>query len=151
MLTRRVLLTAAAAAPAAALLTRPAMAAEPMVFSENGLAIRGADPVAYFTQGEPVIGNTDHAVMWNGATWHFASVENMELFLADPLAYAPQYGGYCSYAMSKGYVATSVPDAFTVHDGKLYLNFSLRVRRIWERDIPGNIVLGDANWPTALA
>jgi len=57
MLTRRVLLTAAAAAPAAALLTRPAMAAEPMVFSENGLAIRGADPVAYFTQGEPVIGN----------------------------------------------------------------------------------------------
>lgn len=151
MLTRRTLLTAALAAPAAAALTlRPAMAAEPSVFSDGGIAIRGADPVAFFTQGEPVIGSPDHALMWNGTTWHFASAENMETFMGNPEAYAPQYGGYCSFAMSKGYVATSVPEAWTIHDDKLYLNYSVNVRQVWSEDIPGNIVLADGHWPTAL-
>lgn len=150
MLTRRLLLTSLAAAPAAALFTRPAMAAEPSVFSHRGVAIRGADPVAFFTQMEPVEGSADHAVMWEGATWHFASAENMEMFMADPEAYAPQYGGYCAYAMSKGYVATSVPEAWTIHEGKLYLNYSVNVRQVWLEDVPGNIALADANWPTAL-
>jgi len=150
MLTRRTLLTAAAATPFAALLSSPAVAAEPMVFSDSGIAIRGADPVAYFTQGAPVLGSADHALMWDGTTWHFASAENMEMFMADPHAYAPQYGGYCAFAMSKGYIATSVPEAWTVHDGKLYLNFSINVRQVWLEDVAGNIVLADGNWPTAL-
>lgn len=151
MLTRRTLLTAAvAAAPAAAFLTRPAMAAEPEVFSEGGIAIRGADPVAFFTEGAPVTGSPDHALMWNGTTWHFASAENMELFIADPSAYAPQYGGYCAFAMASGYIASTVPEAWTVHEGKLYLNYSTSIRGRWERDIPGNIEKADANWPTAL-
>lgn len=150
MFTRRMILTAAVAAPAAALLTRPAMAAEPEVFSEDGIAIRGADPVAFFTQGAPVIGSADHALMWNGTTWHFASAANMEMFMANPDAYAPQYGGYCAFAMSKGYVATTVPEAWSIHDDKLYLNYSVNVRQVWSEDIPGNIVLADGNWPTAL-
>ena len=150
MLNRRLFLMAAAAAPAAAFLSRPAMAAEPMVFSDGGIAIRGADPVAFFSEGAPVIGSADHALMWNGTTWHFASAENMEMFMADPEAYAPQYGGYCSFAMSKGYVATSVPEAWTIHEGKLYLNFSVNVRQVWSEDIPGNIDLADGHWPTAL-
>jgi len=152
MLTRRALLTSLAATPVAAIvLTRPVMAAEPQVFSDNGIAIRGADPVAYFTQGEPVIGSADHAVMWNGTTWHFASAENMELFMGDPEAYAPQYGGYCSFAMSKGYIATSVPEAWTIHEDKLYLNYSVNVRQVWSEDIPGNIELANGYWPTILA
>lgn len=151
MLTRRTLLTATAAAPVAAFLTRPAMAAEPEVFSDGGLAIRGADPVAYFTQGAPVIGDPAHALMWRGTTWHFASADNMEQFTANPEAYAPQYGGYCAYAMAQGYVATSVPEAWTVHEGRLFLNFSLGVRSRWEADKAGYISQADGNWPTALA
>jgi YHS domain-containing protein len=145
------ILTAAVAAPAAALLTRPAMAAEPEVFSVDGIAIRGADPVAFFTEGAPVTGSTDHALMWNGTTWHFASAENLELFMGNPEAYAPQYGGYCAFAMSKGSIATSVPDAWTVHEGKLYLNYSVNVRQVWLEDVPGNIALADGHWPTVLA
>ena len=89
--------------------------------------------------------------MWDGATWHFSSAANMEMFMADPRAYAPEYGGYCAFAMSKGYIATSVPEAWTIHDGKLYLNYSVSVRRTWSRDIPSNIVLADAQWPAILA
>ena len=151
MLNRRTLLIAAAAAPLAAFLTRPAVAAEPYVFAVDGIAIRGADPVAFFSQGAPVQGSADHALMWDGATWHFSSAANMEMFMADPRAYAPEYGGDCAVAMSKGYIATSVPEAWTIHDGKLYLNYSVSVRRTWSRDIPGNIVLADAQWPAILA
>ncbi|AGI67086.1 hypothetical protein OAN307_c14080 [Octadecabacter antarcticus 307] len=151
MLNRRTLMAAAAAAPLAAFFTRPAVAAEPYVFAVDGIAIRGADPVAYLSQGEPVQGSRDHALMWGGATWHFSSAANMELFMADPRAYAPQYGGYCAYAASQGYVASTVPEAWTIHEGKLYLNFSLGVRRRWARDIPGHIASGDANWPALLA
>ena len=150
MLSRRTLLTAAAAAPVAALFTTPAMAAEPEVFAIDGIAIRGADPVAFFTDAAPVIGSADHAVMWHGATWHFASAQNMETFMANPEAYAPQYGGYCAFAMSKGYIATSVPEAWTVHERKLYLNYSVNVRQVWSEDIPGNIALADGNWPAIL-
>ncbi|NNF24928.1 MAG: YHS domain protein, partial [Rhodobacteraceae bacterium] len=72
------------------------------------------------------------------------------LFDADPAAFAPQYGGYCAYAVSKGATATTDPDAWTVHDGRLYLNFSTTVRSIWQEDIPGNIARADANWPGVL-
>jgi len=150
MFNRRAFLTAALAAPVTAYFVQPATAAEPQVFSDGGVAIRGADPVAFFTEGAPVIGSPDHALMWNGTTWHFASAQNMETFMADPMAYAPQYGGYCAFAMSKGYVATSVPEAWTIHDGKLYLNYSVNVRQVWSEDIPGNIERADGFWPTAL-
>lgn len=150
MLTRRTLLTAAAVAPAAVMISRPALAAEPAVFSEGGLAIRGADPVAFFTAMEPTMGSADHALMWNGTTWQFASAENMEMFMANPEAYAPQYGGYCAFALSKGSLASSVPEAWTIHEDKLYLNYSVNVRQVWSEDVPGNIALADANWPTIL-
>lgn len=150
LFSRRALLMAVAATPAVAVLTRPALAAEPMVFAVDGIAIRGTDPVAFFTQMGPVQGSAEHAVMWNGTTWHFASAQNLETFMADPEAYAPQYGGYCAYAASQGYVASSVPEAWTVYEGKLYLNFSLGVRRRWERDIPGHIAMADDNWPAVL-
>lgn len=147
MLTRRTFL---AAVPAATLLTRPALAGEPEIFAVDGIAIRGADPVAFFTDEAPVIGSPDHSVMWKGAAWHFASAENLAAFTAHPEAYAPQYGGYCAFAMSKGYVATSVPEAWTVYEGKLYLNYSVDVRALWAQDIPGNIALADGHWPAAL-
>ena len=151
MLNRRSFLTTAAiAAPTVLLMSRPAMATTPRTFSESGLAIRGTDPVAYFIQGEPTVGSAENAVEWYGATWHFASNENMETFMGNPHAYAPQYGGYCSFAMSKGSIATTVPEAWTIVDGKLYLNYSVNVRSVWSEDIPGNITLANGHWPDIL-
>jgi len=148
MLTRRKALGLIAATP---LFARPAFAASPEVFAVDGVAIRGADPVAFFTQGAPVIGSSDHALSWKGAAWHFASAENMAQFEADPAAFAPQYGGYCAFAASKGGIATTVPEAWTVYEDKLYLNYSTNVRSIWLQDVPGNIAKADANWPGILA
>ena len=148
MLTRRSLIGLLAASP---LLARPALAATPEVFSDGGAAIRGTDPVAYFTSGGPVQGSEAHMLMWRGATWLFASAENMAAFEMNPDGYAPQYGGYCAYAVSQGYTASTDPEAWTIYEGKLYLNFSKSVRSRWERDIPGHIAQADANWPDVLA
>ena len=118
---------------------------------DNGLAIRGTDPVAYFTQGEPVAGNSEYTYTWNDATWQFASAENRDLFAANPDQYAPQYGGFCAWAVSQGYTASIDPNAWRIVGGKLYLNYSQGIQKRWERDIPGNIRKADANWPEVLA
>ena len=128
----------------------PARAAEPPVFSASGVAIRGYDPVAYFTDGKPVRGKAEFAHVWNGATWHFASAENRDRFKAEPAKYAPQYGGYCAYAVSKGYVAPIDPTAWRIVDGKLYLNYNADIQKTWASDIPGYIGRADANWPKVL-
>ena len=148
MLTRRLFLGSALAAP---LVARPAFAASPDYFAIDGIAIRGTDPVAYFEGAGPVAGSPEHALMWRGATWHFASAANRAPFEADADRFAPRYGGYCAYAVSKGGLATTDPAAWTIHEGQLYLNFSLNVRGIWSQDIPGNIARADANWPAVLA
>ncbi len=154
MLTRRHLLTAALAAPAAAglglALPTRLRAEEPRIFAVDGIAIRGADPVGYFTAAQPVAGEGGHALMWKGATWLFADAAALAAFEADPYSYAPAFGGYCAYAASQGYLAPSVPEAWTVHEGRLYLNASLRARELWLQDIPGNIAKGEANWPAIL-
>ncbi len=149
-LTRRALFALALAIPVAGTILRPAFADEPEVFAPGGVAISGYDPVAYFQQGQPVMGTASHALMWRGATWYFATAEAMEAFEMNPAAYAPQYGGYCAYAMSKGAIAPTVAEAFTIHDGRLYLNFSTEVRTIWAADIPGNVTRADGNWPAVL-
>ena len=124
----------------------------PQVYIESAsnLAIRGADPVAYFTEGAAVPGNAAYSFTWNGATWQFSSAENRALFAANPDAYAPQYGGYCAKAMAEGNIASVDPRVWEIVDGKLYLNFSPEVQQEWAQDIPGNIVKADANWPGVL-
>lgn len=151
MLSRRNMLGLMATVPLLGLAARPAIAAEPEIFSDGGLAIRGADPVAFFTEGGPVAGTADHALMWMGTTWLFASAANMAQFEANPQAFAPQYGGYCAFAMSRGYIASSVPEAWTIHDDKLYLNYSTGVRSRWLRDIEGNIASAAPHWPSILS
>ena len=108
----------------------------------NGVAINGTDPVAHFTMSKPLQGSADHAFNWNGVTWHFASGENRQMFERDPDKYAPQYGGHCTYAMSKGYIAPTVPEAWTIYEDRLYLDFSVRARALWLQDVPGNIAFG---------
>lgn len=150
MTTRRSFLTLAATLPLAALIARTAFAAQPDVFSKGGVAINGYDPVAYFTDKAPVKGDAANSVTWKATEWHFASAENAAKFEADPDAFAPRYGGYCAYAASKNAIAPTSADAWTVYDGKLYLNFDIGVRDVWKQDIPGNIVRADANWPAVL-
>jgi YHS domain-containing protein len=147
---RRHILAFAVAAPALALLGHTAHAGDGSFYNNGGVAIDGSDPVAYFTQGQPVAGSADITHDWGGVTWRFASQENRDTFVAAPERYAPQYGGYCAWAVSEGYTASTVPEAWRIVDGKLYLNFSRRIQGRWERDVPGHIASADANWPGVL-
>ncbi|MEM9332204.1 MAG: YHS domain-containing (seleno)protein [Pseudomonadota bacterium] len=125
-------------------------AKDPVYQSFFGTAIDGTDPVSYFTEGRPIEGSSDITFEWNGATWQFSSKENRDLFAANPSKYAPQYGGYCAWAVSQGYTASTVPDAWAIVDGKLYLNYNKSVQQQWEQNIPGNISAADQNWPKVL-
>jgi len=149
-LTRRHLFTLALAAPVTAAFAPRAMAASHAIYIEDGVAVDGSDVVAYFTEGAPVAGDEAITHDYMGTTWRFSTEANRDAFAADPAAYAPQYGGYCAYAVSQGYTAPTVPEAWTIVDGKLYLNFSTSVRRRWARDIPGYVAAADANWPGVL-
>lgn len=113
----------------------------------GGVAIEGYDAVAYFTDGRPVEGSKAYTFEWHGATWRFASAEHRDLFVAAPEEYAPQYGGYCAWAVANGYTASIDPSAWKIHDGKLYLNYDKEVQQKWAADIPGNVAKADANWP----
>ncbi len=149
-LSRRFVLAAAAAMPAAALVTRPAAARTPEVYANRGVAVDGSDVVAYFLERRPVAGQAAFTHDWRGSTWRFSSEANLAAFAADPEAFAPQYGGYCAWAVSNNYTAATVPEAWTIADGKLYLNFSRRIQRRWERDMAARIAAADRNWPAVL-
>jgi YHS domain-containing protein len=129
----------------------PVLALSPVNKSLFGsVAIEGFDPVAYFTDGKPVEGKKEFQTTWNGATWRFASAEHRDLFVKDPTKYAPQYGGYCAWAVAQNDTAGIDPKAWTIVDGRLYLNYSLEIQKKWTADIPGNVKKGDANWPHLL-
>jgi YHS domain-containing protein len=113
----------------------------------SGLALQGYDPVAYFTDGRPVKGKAEFAARHEGATYRFASAANRDAFVAAPAKYAPQYGGYCAFGMASGYQAPIEPDAWTIVDGKLYLNYNRSVRSRWSSDVPGYIRKADGHWP----
>lgn len=117
----------------------------------SNVAVSGYDPVAYFTQGRPVKGNARFSTTWNGATWRFASAENLAAFRADPARYAPQYGGYCAWAVSQCYTASADPTVWKIVGDKLYLNYSRSIWQRWKQDIPGNIAKANANWPAVLS
>jgi hypothetical protein len=119
-------------------------------FERDGLAIDGYDPVAYVTDQKPVKGSPEVQFVHRGSTFQFTSDAHRQVFIADPGRFAPQYGGYCAYGMAKGYKAKIDPAAFTVVDGKLFLNYNDAVRAQWLSDIPGYIRRADANWPEAM-
>ena len=118
--------------------------------ASNGVAVKGYDVVAYETDRAPVKGRVEFEYRWQGAIWRFANAANRDRFAATPERFAPQFGGYCSWAVSRGYTADIDPEAWRIVDGKLYLNYSKSVQRIWERDITGHIAKGRANWPGVL-
>ena len=150
MLTRRTFLAGTAGISLATLFAATARAGEPPVFASGGIAINGYDPVAYFSEARPVEGRPEFTSDWNGSTLRFASAENKAMFDADPGKYAPKYGGYCAYAVSKGYIAKTEPDAWSIHDGRLYLNYSKSVRALWAARKRHHIARADKNWPGVL-
>lgn len=113
-------------------------------------AVGGYDPVSYFTKGKATKGNETITHQYKGATWRFSSAENRDTFKASPEKYAPQYGGYCAWAVSQGYTAKGDPNAWKIHKGKLYLNYNKSVQATWAKNIPDNVKKGDNNWPTVL-
>jgi YHS domain-containing protein len=116
------------------------------IFSNK--ALDGYDTVAYFTENKPVKGSSDYQTEYKGADWYFSSNENLQAFLVSPEKYAPQYGGYCAWAVSaKNDFAPGDPDEWSLVDGKLYLNYNAKIKAKWEADRVNHITQADRNWP----
>jgi YHS domain-containing protein len=116
----------------------------------NDLAVSGYDTVAYHTQQQAVEGDKAYQTQWQGATWQFSSADNLELFLIEPEKYAPQYGGYCAWAVSQGKTASSDPTQFEIVNGKLYLNYNKSIQKKWLADRDTLIVKAEQNWPDVI-
>ncbi|MBS1976670.1 MAG: YHS domain protein [Bacteroidetes bacterium] len=121
------------------------VAAQP-IFTSEGVAIRGYDPVAYFKDGKPVLGSAAFSYVWQGAEWRFKDKTNMELFKANAGKYAPQFGGWCAYGVSENHKSPTEPEAFTIVNDKLYLNYNLKVKEIWLRNRDERIIKAETNW-----
>ncbi len=145
----RPILLALAVGLAPVIVAAPAAFAEPAIYTSKGsaIAVQGYDPVAYFKSGAPAKGSEEFTASYMGATFQFASAANRDAFKADPAAYAPQYGGYCAWAVSQGYHAKGDARHWKIVDGKLYLNYNGSVQRKWEKDIPGFISKANDQWP----
>ncbi len=158
MLTRRFFVGAGAAA-----LFSPsgALAKAPEIYLDGGGVFSGAwthalggyDTVAYHTLSPdtaPVMGSEAYEAQYKGASWLFASQENLDAFRSDPDRYRPRYGGYCAWAMARDKLAKGDPDVWHIKDRKLYLNVSARYKRLWLKNVDRDIARGDANWPAIL-
>lgn len=121
---------------------------QPKIYSTIEGAIQGYDPVAYFKASKPIKGTKDFSFVWNEATWYFSSQENLDAFKNSPEKFAPQYGGYCAFGTSRGYKAPTQPQAWTVFNNKLYLNYNGEVLKTWIKKKEEFIVTADENWKT---
>ena len=116
----------------------------------GSVAIDGTDTVAYFTEGKAVKGLSDFTHRWKGGAWWFKNAANRDAFAASPEKYSPQFGGYCAWAVSRGYTASIDPEVWKIYRGKLYLNYSKGVQAQWVEEIPGNIAKAESYWPGVL-
>ncbi|MDZ4365424.1 MAG: YHS domain-containing (seleno)protein [Afipia sp.] len=153
VLARRSLFGLAALAAAGALCLPASMA---LAYSETstkavnidtaGLAIRGYDPVAYFTVGKPTPGNAQFTAQHDGATYRFASAANRDAFVKEPAKYAPAFGGFCAMGAVFEKKLDGDPNLWRIVDGKLYLNVGEPAQKRWLEDVPGNIGKAQTNW-----
>jgi len=130
----------------------PAYAAEDPIYTSlfSNKAAKGYDVTAYFSDSKPIEGKSKYSTTYKGAEWLFANQENLDKFIADPEKYAPQYGGYCAYAAALGETVSADPEQWTIHEGRLFLNYDKAVNKIWLADKEGFIKKADQNWPTLL-
>ena len=113
---------------------------------KNNIAIQGYDPVAYFESDKAIEGNKEIKSEYNGAIYYFSSESNKALFLKNPAQFEPQFGGFCAYGMSQGYEAPIQPQAFTIVDKKLYLNYNVEVKEMWSKEQTARIEKAIVNW-----
>ena len=130
----------------AVLISQSNISDQQIFYQQKGIAIKGTDTVAYFTEGKAVKGDRKYSYQWGNTTWWFKSQQNRDLFAQNPEKYAPQYGGFCAWAVSQNYTAPIDPDAWKIVNGKLYLNYDKNIQNRWSKDIPGNIAKGNKNW-----
>ncbi|MDA9207365.1 twin-arginine translocation pathway signal protein [Octadecabacter sp.] len=116
--------------------------------SETGHALKGYDTTAYLNSGGAQDGADDHVVSWKGAIWRFATAEDAATFEADPDAYAPQFGGYCTRAMSIKREVPGDPEVWRIFDGKLYVFFAPRGGNLFDDDQEDMIALAQVHWDT---
>jgi YHS domain-containing protein len=119
----------------------------PALYAPDGIALQGYDAVAYFSDHKPVIGNATYRFDWHGTRWQFASQPNQAAFAAEPERYAPQFGGYCAYAVSRGTTANGDPHQWAIVADKLYVNNNAFAMQLWNQDRSDNIAAGEVNWP----
>lgn len=122
------------------------LAQQQVVFQKDGIALRGYDPVAYFTQNEAVKGSESFSWDWQGVRWLFRNEANRAVFKTNPEKYAPQFGGFCAYGASEGHLSPTDPDAWTIVGDKLYLNFSPKVKSLWLPDTTSRIPKAVIYW-----
>lgn len=127
-------------------ITPPALAGGQVNTNADGVAIKGYDPVAYFTKGRPVRGTEEFEHEWQNAKWRFSNAEHRDLFAGEPDRYAPRYGGFCAGGMALGWKAPIDPEAWVIVDGRLYLNYSKGGRDDFAEDPAPQIAEADANW-----
>jgi YHS domain-containing protein len=146
-MTKRIFLRSANLAAMLLLAAISASALAGGFYEKDGVAIKGYDPLAYFTDNNPVKGSPAYKAEYGGSVFHFVSQANRDAFAANPAKYAPQYNGFCAFGTAGGYKAAIDPAAFTIVNNKLYLNYNRDVRKKWSTDIPGFVVKADKNWP----
>ena len=125
-----------------------ALADEMTTFVKDAVAIRGADAVAYFTEGAYVTGTPEFTATYDDVTWLFSSAENRDLFTANPEKYVPQFGGHCAVGAARGRKVSSLPDRWRIVDGRLYLSYSPGLQKDFDKDPEGIIAKAKANWAT---
>ncbi len=133
-------------------LAAPAFAADEINVSEGlsaagaPLAAHGVDLVALVNNGNPVEGFANHSATYDGASYYFTSAENLEAFEANPAAYLPQHGGYCSFGVSVGKKFDGDPDQYLIADGKLYLFLNADTRAAFLKDVTSTAKTADDQW-----
>lgn len=141
-MTKKAFFTFAALFISAIIMAQPAK-----INSKDGIAIKGYDPVAYFTLGKAVKGIPELSYQWGGTTWQFSVKAHLDSFTVRPEKYVPQYGGFCAYGCSENHLSPTDPEAWTIVNGKLYLNYNLRTRVAWLQDTASRIKNADTYWP----
>jgi len=99
--------------------------------NDEGVAIGGYDPVAFFLQDEAVVGQAEYSCSYLGKTWHFSSEENRDKFLSSPERFTPEYGGFCAHSLTNGTLVEANPEAFLIRDEKLYFYAEKKPNRLW--------------------
>ena len=116
-------------------------------FDNMAGALRGYDAVAYFNEAKALKGNAAFVFNWSGSNWYFKDQANLDTFKISPQKYAPQYGGYCAYGASENHLSPTDPEAFTIMNDKLYLNYNSKVKEMWLKDASLRIEKANSFWP----